>query len=332
MINDHFLEMTRKTTGASEVFKIAVIQNLWSGYGEIIRYGLKGCDRKSVVVKHVRLPDQNHHPQGWNSDRSHQRKIKSYQVETAWYGKWSKFCDETCRIPHSLAYEAKGNEVLMVLEDLDDSGYPERKNSVSMAELKVCLTWLANFHATFMNKKPVDLWDIGCYWHLGTRPDELQALADKALKKAALQIDQKLQQSRFQSIVHGDAKLANFCFSHDGKNVAAVDFQYVGGGCGMKDVAYFIGSCLYEDDCERLEAELLDFYFSQLKSALTVKKIPVNPEQLERDWRALYPVAWTDFHRFIKGWSPGHWKIHSYSERIAREVIAQLNKERYQAS
>jgi len=38
--------------------------------------------------------------------------------------------------------------------------------------------------------------------------------------------------------------------------------------------------------------------------------------------RGLFPLAWTDFHRFLKGWSPGYWKINSYSERMAREVLA----------
>jgi Ser/Thr protein kinase RdoA (MazF antagonist) len=60
--------------------------------------------------------------------------------------------------------------------------------------------------------------------------------------KAAV-IDQVLNNCSYQTIVHGDAKLANFCFSKEGA-VSAVDFQYVGGGCGMKDVAYFLGSCL----------------------------------------------------------------------------------------
>ena len=47
-------------------------------------------------------------------------------------------------------------------------------------------------------------------------------------------------------------------------------------------------------------------------------------DALETGWRALYPVAWTDFFRFLQGWSPGHWKIHAYSERLAREVLEHL--------
>lgn len=326
MYNDSFKQTICQVTGATELFKIEKIQSLWSGYGDIVRYGLRGSDSKTIIVKHVQLPDQAHHPRGWNTDISHQRKLKSYKVEMAWYSQFGQFCDDGCRIPHCLAVESAENEMLMVLEDLDDSGFPVRKNTVSMGEMKVCLSWLANFHATFMNRKAHDLWDTGTYWHLDTRPDELEALDDIELKKAAVKIDQKLKESPYQTIVHGDAKLANFCFSGNGKQVAAVDFQYVGAGCGMKDVAYFIGSCLYENDCEIYETELLDFYFYALKQSIISKKITVDAEQVELDWRALYPVAWTDFHRFIKGWSPGHWKIHGYSERVAQQVITQLNE------
>ena len=35
----------------------------------------------------------------------------------------------------------------------------------------------------------------------------------------------------------------------------------------------------------------------------------------------MYYVAWADFHRFLKGWSPGHWKINSYSEQVVKKVI-----------
>ena len=325
-MNNHFQNTILQATGASELFEIGVIQNLWSGYGKIVRYGLKGSHMKSVVVKHVRLPEQGNHPRGWNTDLSHQRKLKSYRVETAWYDQWSQQCDESCRIPKCLALESHGDEVLMVLEDLDASGYPERITSVSMKEIHACLSWLANFHATFLEEQPHNLWQVGTYWHLDTRPDELKVMDDEALKVAAGAIDQQLQQSTFLTFVHGDAKLANFCFSSDGKKVAAVDFQYTGGGCGMKDVAYFIGSCLYEEDCEQMEDQLLKFYFKALKKAVTEKDKNIDFVALEQDWRALYPVAWTDFHRFLKGWSPDHWKINSYSERMAREVVAELQE------
>jgi len=313
-----------KATGAKTAFHMEVIQRLWSGYGEIVRYGLTDCDRQSVIVKHVKLAGQGKHPRGWNTDLSHRRKRRSYQIETAWYANWSSRCDDVCRVPRCLAFEALDDEVLIILEDLNVAGFSERRSFVNGKEILACLNWLANFHATFMGEQPEDLWPTGTYWHLETRPDELQALNDAELKSAAVAIDQKLRLSPYQTIVHGDAKLANFCFSDDGRQVAAVDFQYVGGGCGMKDVAYFIGSCLDEDECQRQQSYLLDVYFQYLRQALNAKQKQVDVGALERNWRELFPVAWTDFHRFLKGWSPGNWKINSYSERLSREVIAQL--------
>ena len=330
-MNHNFQEVVLQATGAESLYHIEDIQSLWSGYGKIMRYGLNGADREQVVVKHVKLPDEHNHPRGWNTDLSHQRKIRSYQVETAWYRDWASHCDDRCRVPACLALESDADEFLMVFEDLDASGFPLRKSAVSLADMHLCLNWLAHFHATFLGETPRGLWEVGSYWHLDTRPDEWDVMDDIPLKQAAGEIDAALRAARFQTFIHGDAKLANFCFSADGAQVAAVDFQYVGGGCGMKDLAYFIGSCLNEDACEKHEAELLDVYFSALSDALTSRGRNVDTQAVEQEWRALYPVAWTDFHRFMKGWSPGHWKIHSYSERLARQVLEQLNTKASQA-
>lgn len=324
-MNDRFKSTILRATGAKELFEIEVIQNLWSGYGKIVRYGLRDSPLSSVVVKHVRFPKKNLHPRGWNTDLSHERKVKSYQVELAWYDKWNGFCTNVCRSPKCLALASEGNEVLMVLEDLNAAGFSARKTVVSIDEINICLMWLANFHAIFMNEQPKDLWKIGTYWHLDTRPDELSAMDDLALKKAAGVIDKKLRNCQFQTIVHGDAKLANFCFSSEGHAVAAVDFQYAGGGCGMKDVSYLIGSCLNDDECEKFESQLLDVYFMELKRALKLNQKALDFSAVENEWRKLYPIAWTDFHRFLKGWSPGHWKINSYSERLASKVLSQLS-------
>lgn len=319
-MDPQFQKNILRAGGATRLAGEEKIQTLWGGYGRLLRIRLQGGKRDSVVVKHVSFPGR-----AKDTDRSHQRKAKSYRVETEWYQRWSQRCDEACRIPHCLAVDRAGDEVLIVMEDLDAAGFGGRRQHVTPEELAAGLRWLAHFHATFMGEEPKKLWKTGTYWHLGTRPDELARLDDPELKRAAPAIDKALKASPYQTIVHGDAKLANFCFSEDGQRVAAVDFQYVGGGCGMKDVAYYIGSCLHEDDCERLEGALLDLYFEILKEALQQKKPDVDGLEVECDWRRLYPVAWTDFHRFMKGWYPEQWDPNSYSERITREVIAQLS-------
>ncbi|MEP3477844.1 MAG: phosphotransferase [Fuerstiella sp.] len=313
-----------RSTGASKITSREIVQSLWSGYGQIVRCHLSGGATPSVVLKHVRWPDQQAHKYGWTSDRSHQRKLKSYQVETAWYGRYAQRCLDTCRVPNCLAVEHHADGVLLLLEDLNAAGFAGRSQSVSDAEVDACLSWLAHFHARFMGQSPEDLWTVGTYWHLATRPDEFAALDDDALKAAAGELDRRLSGSPFQTFVHGDAKLANFCFRSDGSRAAAVDFQYVGGGCGMKDVAYFISSCFDEDECERREAALLDRYFELLRAALEGSGKAVDSHALEANWRELFAVAWTDFFRFLQGWSPGHWKAHRYSKRLASKVLNSL--------
>lgn len=321
-MNQLFENAILKSTGATSFHEIETIQSLWSGYGRIVRLGLVGSERSTVVIKHVQLPANDKHPKGWNTDISHKRKIKSYEVETEWYRLLNRNCDILCKTPTCLALESFQDEVLIVLEDLDKSGFPIRKTSVEWENVEACVKWLAHFHATFMNVEPQGLWGIGTYWHLDTRPDELEVLTDIPLKKAARKIDSLLSNCTYKTLVHGDAKLANFCFSSSGNEVSAVDFQYVGGGCGMKDLVYFIGSCFHEEACEKYESRILDVYFSELSFALEGKNI--NSLEVEKEWRAMFPIAWTDFHRFMKGWSPGHWKINSYSERIAQQVVESL--------
>jgi len=315
-MNEYFRSVILQSTGASSLVEKEMVQELWSGYGKITRVALDKSSHKSVVIKHIQLATDKNHPRGWNTDIGHQRKLKSYEVETLWYDKYSK--NSLARLPHCLAIDKHEDEVLIVLEDLDEAGYPLRKQSVNWDEIVSCLDWLAKFHASYLGKSPDGLWKTGTYWHLETRPHELEELEDQRLKEAAPLIDEKLNSSTYKTFVHGDSKLANFCFSDDGQ-VAGIDFQYVGGGCGMKDVAYFIGSCLSEKECERLESKILETYFERLLSALGERN-----DALEREWRTLYRIAWADFHRFLKGWSPGHWKINSYSERVTTEVINNL--------
>ena len=262
------------------------------------------------------------HPRGWNTDFSTKRKIRSYEVERCWYEHWSKKC-KTSRVAKCHATHADGSESLIVLEDLDASGFAARFQSLDKHSAAVCLKWLARFHGFFLGSAPDGLWPTGTYWHLGTRPDEFAAMPDSQLKTYAHLMDDTLSKCTFQTLVHGDAKVANFCFSPKKEKVAVVDFQYVGKGCGMKDVAYFLGSCLDEEACGRLAPALLDVYFDELKKHIKDKN--VDKEALELEWRRLYPVAWTDFYRFLAGWMPTHSKIHDYTKEQAKKTFSILS-------
>ena len=323
-----------RITGAESVVFGDVIQSLWSGYGVIQRATLCGIESQRgdvdvpVVIKHVDISRARANPRGWASDISHQRKVRSYQVEKTFYEAFSEQCKQGCRVPEFLAAEEieDAGGWVIVMADLNFHGFDGRKMHVEQRDVHACLAWLANFHATFMGNAAAGLWPAGTYWHLETRPDELAAMPDGPLKNSAEKIDRQLNEATYQSLVHGDAKVANFCFSESEPDcVAAVDFQYVGRGCGMKDVAYFISSCLSEDVAARQQDALLGFYFEQLQVALSDRNSDVNFLALESEWRELYPCAWADFCRFLAGWSPGHWKLNSYSERITRSVLEELD-------
>ncbi len=309
-------------TGATAIREVAHVQTLWSGYGSIKRYVLEGGRYPSVIVKHIQLPESGKHPRGWNTDLSHQRKIKSYAVESYWYEQYAPLTGAACKVPQLLHAEAKGSMRLLIMEDLNTLGFPKRltPDTVSLAAAKNCLTWLARFHAKFMRVPPIGLWEVGTYWHLETRPDEWAKMKNAPLKQAASAIDQRLHEATFQTLVHGDAKLANFCFSPE-EQVAAVDFQYVGKGCGIKDVAYFISSCFAEEACENYEDELLSHYFDVLERALDKS---IDFQLVKKEWTKLYAFAWADLYRFLDGWSTGHWKMHGYSERLTRSVLEEL--------
>lgn len=319
-----FTQYLLQTTQATTCTALETIQSLWSGYGSIIRYGLDNSpERRTVVVKHIALKQATEHPRGWNTANSHNRKVKSYQVETHWYKQWSQLCNDVCKVPQLIGAFAQGDDQWIVLEDLN-TRFPLRKHQLTLPEVKTCLAWLANFHATFVHQPPTGLWEVGTYWHLATRPDELEQMEHALLKAKAAQIDALLNQCHYQTIVHGDAKLANFCFAEDGTQVAAVDFQYVGGGCGMKDVTYFLGSCMSGEECAYYESELLDTYFTQLKKALTTAQPQVDAQALEQEWRQMYPIAIADFTRFLLGWMPTHQKLNDYSMQVTEEVLANL--------
>jgi hypothetical protein len=276
-------------TGARRARRLARVQTLWSGYGEVFRVALDGGVAPTAIVKRVSPP------RSARDTISDARKRRSYDVELAFYQRYASRCDARCRVAALYGSRVTEDEWLLVFEDLDAAGFTARHDEADAVGLDACLGWLAAFHARFLGETGEDLWPTGTYWHLATRRDELAAITDRRLRAAAETLDAQLSAARFQTLLHGDPKDANFCFTPDGRAVAAVDFQYTGRGCPMKDVAYLLYG--RADD----EAHLA-IYFRHLRAVL---EPGVDADALEAEARALYPVARDDFRRFLAGWRPG---------------------------
>ena len=280
------LERIAEALGARDVRRGPRIQSLWGGYGEAFRVEVLDGPVSSAVVKHV-CP-------GPASGHSHARKLRSYAVEATFYEQYAARLGPGARIPSPLWIHRDESAWCFVLEDLDAAGFRGRTRQPDRDALRAMVHWLAHFHASFVDTRPRGLWKVGSYWHLATRPDELSAMPGGPLKRRAMAIDRRLARSRFRTLIHGDAKPANFCIS--GTGVAAVDFQYVGGGVGVVDLAYLLHGL-----SPAQQQPLVEDYFAVLRGLVG----DAYPE-LETEWRALYPWAQLDFCRFLVGWSPGY--------------------------
>lgn len=288
-----------------------ILQSLWGGYGRILR---RRDSEGSRIVKDIRWP-------AGPGDASHLRKLRSYQVEAHWYRSWAARVPESCRIAACLNIDSRPDGTVLELEDLDAAGFHRRSSRLGREDLLASVSWLARFHAAFLGASPDGLWKEGSYWHLATRRQELESMPEGPLREAASDLDRRLSRARFRTIVHGDAKPDNFCLGRPGQ-LAMVDFQYAGGGCGMRDLAYLLDCHLDDAIDDASTAPLLDAYFKAFRPALPAAHLPLA-ERIEDEWRTLFPVAWLDFQRFLQGWSPAYARP---SARLCRRIQEELER------
>lgn len=283
-------------TGANCISSADRVQTLWGGYGELWRLGLEGGVAKFVILKRIAPPECA------EESESHLRKSRSYEVEQAWYAGVSHHCADVCRLARCLGIEQGERGAYILMEDLQWAGFTPRSQP-SEAETLTGLDWLARFHSRFLRTEWPQLWEQGTYWHLETRREEFRRTPDGVLKNMAQSLHHQLKGTRFLTLVHGDAKTTNFCWNDDGE-AAAVDFQYVGGGCGIRDVALFLDRAVGRERLQREEEHWLRHYFERLRAALREDGHSALASELVQEWNDLYPVAWTDYARFRQGWGP----------------------------
>lgn len=299
------------------------LTSLWSDCGQIVKCQL---DEQACVIKAIKVPDHINHPKIKQSSFALNRKRDSYHVEYAFYKQFSHKLPKQAASIECIKAINKGDEFALVFKDFSKQGYSQ----ATTENIKAILNWLAHFHAFHLNAFHLNakfdgLWPQGSYWHLGTRPDEFNNLPEKSdIKQAASLLNSALKQCDYQTLIHGDAKLANFAANSQG-HILGYDFQYVGAGVGVIDVMYFMTSCMDDSELHKHAQSYLDYYFSQLKQALSDYQPHINADDVVTQWAHLWPVAWADFYRFLLGWSPEHKKINSYMHDQVNNWLASNN-------
>lgn len=317
-------KVIRKGTGATRVIDFESVQPVWGGNGEVLRVELGGAPVQFVIVKRVTTPARTKRKKK-SQDPSMARTIASYDNELAFYQDYAEQLAPAIRLPRFYSGSRLEDGWVFVLEDLVDSGFSTARKIYSQTDIQGALKWLAGFHSSFLGHSGDRLWKAGSYWNLASREDERAKMGDSRLKAAAASLDRALNQCKFKTLIHGDAKTDNFCFPNsENQTVAGLDFQFVGLGCGMKDVICLLDSCLNLFEVGVEGERYLDFYFREFTSALKLRNVNLDAAAVEQEWRALYPVAWADYYRFLDGWAPGKYPLEGGAENMFAQAVAYL--------
>ncbi|SPO30865.1 uncharacterized protein UTRI_05513_B [Ustilago trichophora] len=229
----------------------------------------------------------------------------------------------------------------LVMEDLS-LRFPvltEKRASLSDKQVGKSLEWLASFHAASWDIESSSqsgtegfcpapstaveswrgkgLWQQGGYHYLATRMEELSSIDPQhdlwgqlglhSSSDLPFAVDWCLNNPSDRtrlSLIHGDVKAANMAFSRDATRMAMYDFQYVGVGLGVQDLAKFLTTSIPRPHLRDTdgEEELLKTYHGFLVERLP-KGAKYEFEELMRDWE-LALISWV---RFLAGWSGGFW-------------------------
>lgn len=204
----------------------------------------------------------------------------------------------------------ESDNFLLLLEDLSPSASVDQFAGISLGTARAGLTALAGLHGPTHAR--ADLHDAA--WLRGVS-DELRplyqavvpVLFDQFIERYDARLDSELRTTvlalkdrlalfsgyatPFPCVTHGDFRTDNLLIDAcDGSvALAVVDWQTVGVGSPLLDVAYFLTTSLTPEDCASHEFELLDYYLARL-AGLGVE-IPADVAREEFARYTLQPIV-----------------------------------------
>lgn len=181
------------------------------------------------------------------------------------------------------AIATDNTDFTIAMEDIGHMRALNQLDGISLAESKVLLEKLADFHAMWWGSprlpgfeatfQPIDnptynavlpmLWTGG--WpnveqHAGhLLPDNVRDIGAIWADKVPWMLQTLTAPT---TMIHGDFRADNIMF--DGQEPAVIDFQLIGTGSGMYDVGYYISQSIATDVRRGHDRELVDTYLNRL--------------------------------------------------------------------
>lgn len=250
-----------------------------------------GATPSSIVAKCPATDD---------ATRSIAQALKCYTLELGWYRELANMISVNC--PQCLHQESSHDDLdfALLLEDLAPASQGDQLAGASIPQLEAALRQAARLHAPYWADSRVN--DI--VW---LRPSESSSnmvrmllpplfaqfreryatrLAPDILDMGAAfvqRLDAYLAYAPHAlTVQHRDFRIDNILFSPDNETAHIVDWQTLGVGSGIADVAYLIGTSI-ADEKERAKHEqrLVDYYTDQLAS----HGIVPNTTQIWREYK-----------------------------------------------
>ena len=182
------------------------------------------------------------------------------------------------------AIAGDNTDFTIAMEDIGGFRALNQLEGVGLAESKILLEKLADFHAMWWNSpklanmsdifQPVSnptyhavlpsMWTGG--WQVMKQlvgdlvPAEIADIETLWAEKCSWMLETMMQPT---TMLHGDFRADNIMF--DGNEPAVIDFQICGTGTGMYDVAYFISQSITTDVRRGHDKELVDTYLNRIE-------------------------------------------------------------------
>ncbi|KAJ6787473.1 hypothetical protein PWT90_02697 [Aphanocladium album] len=187
------------------------------------------------------------------------------------------------------------------------------------------------------------IWLNGGYTYLATRQAEYASLASSpgsewsaafCSSKGGASIAEKVAKfltptgRPFETLIHGDVKSENMFSNESGDSVAFFDFQYVGLGLGVSDLAKLFtcsvplemlmgrNNVSHEIPMQQEELQLISRYHQLLTQHVTGNRIKYDFIELQRHWE----TALVDWCRFQASW--GFWGNTYWLQGRVRSILS----------